>query len=219
MNATSAFSMGTSGSLSAGAAEAYDAYMGNIYSRYGNLDGWLGETLKTVKTEHQNFMNSRMWEFSKRVNKDGHFVGRFEIGYLGDAVFQSKATGLMRNYIMANPEVMQLYLDERISGFGGEFSSLCHGLGRDNYYYNKSIDGMNIFNAETGLSRTDYHTSRDGGTSLTARERMDIARTWNASNVHIARNLFDMTSVEGYDILTLEQVEENRKKAAEENNQ
>ena len=216
LNATSAFSMGTSGSLSQGAADAYNAYMGNLYDRYSNLGGWLGETLNTVKTEHENFMNSRLWEFSKRVNKDGHFVGRFEIGYLSEAHYQSQATGIMRNYIMANPNVMQLYMDDRISGFEGEFASLCSGLGRDNYYYNKAIDGMNIYDTETGLARTDYNASRDGRTALSVRERIDINRTWNASNLHVAKGLFDMTNVQGGDILTLEQVEENRKKAEEE---
>lgn len=216
LNATSAFSMGTSGSLSAGAADAYNTYMGNLYNSYTNLDGWLGETLKAVKVEHQNFMNSRLWEFSKRINKDGHFVGRFEIGYLSEAHFQSQATGLMRNYIMANPNVMRMYLDERISGFEGEFSALCHGLGRDNYYYNKAIDGMNIYDPEKGLSRTTFHTSRDAGVGLSMRERMDISRTWTASNAHIARDQLDMTDPKGGDILTLEQVEEAKKKASEE---
>lgn len=206
MNATSAFSRGCGGSLSAQAAESFSNYMGSIYSRYQNLSGWLGDTLESVKRDHQNFMDSRMWEFSKRLGNDGQFVGRFEIGYLGDAKYQQQAQGFMRNYIMANPLMAALYQDGRASGYNGEISQLCNGVGRENYYYNKAIDGMMMVGDDGELTRTDYHTSRDGRVSLSVRERVDIHRTWNASNIHIAAGLFDPSNTKGDNFLSEEEV-------------
>jgi acylphosphatase len=82
--------------------------MTSLYQKYENLSGWLGETLESVKEAHKTFMNSRMWEFSNRINgKDGQFVGRFEIGYLSEVQYQQQATGFMRDYIMANPALMR----------------------------------------------------------------------------------------------------------------
>lgn len=205
----------SSGSLTDASAGAFDNYMSSLYQKYDNLTGWLGETLNSVKEAHGNFMNSRMWEFSNRINgKDGTYVGRFEIGYLSEVQYQRQATGFMRDYIMANPTIMALYQDDRIEGWGGDFENLCSGIGRDNYYYNRAMDGKVVFDEkENTLNRTVFNSSRDSLTHLGFSERVDIHRTWQASNVHIANNLFDPTSIAGGNILSLEEVEELRKQA------
>ncbi|QDB70468.1 hypothetical protein CF8_0055 [Aeromonas phage CF8] len=215
MNATSAFMFGCGGSLSEGAAASYNSFMGGMYQQFSNLGGWLSGAVESVKKSHEKFMNSRMWEFSNRVGKDGHYVGRFEIGYLSDLQYQQQALGFMRNYIMANPETMKMYLSGHLSGYDGEFSERCSGIGRENYFYNKSVDGMNRLNDDGVLLRTDYTTTRDSGSRLSVRERIDIHRTWNASNLHLAKELLDPTSIEGDqrfdDEQALERLEERRK--------
>lgn len=217
MNATSAFSRACSGSLTEASAGAFNNFMTGFYEKYDNLSGWLGETLNSVKEAHTNFMNSRMWEFSNRINgKDGQYVGRFEIGYLSEVQYQQQATGFMRDYIMANPALMGLYLEDRVSGYDGDFNALCNGIGRDNYFYNKALDGRVMFDKEEHtLNRTQYTSSRDQLTHLTFSERVDIHRTWQATNLHIAKNLFDPTSVTGGHILSEEEAEEIRNKREE----
>lgn len=219
MNVTSAFARGCSGSMTDASAGAFDKFMNGFYSKFDNLQGWLGETLTTVKDAHENFMSSRMWEFGNRINgKDGTFVGRFEIGYLSDVQYQQQATGFMRDYIMANPLMMGLYNEERISGYDGDFSDVCTGIARENYFYNKAMDGQVHFNKEENtLVRTNYNSSRDSLTHLSFQERVDIHRTWQASNLHIAKNLFDPTSVMNGNIYSLEEVAERKaKEIAEE---
>lgn len=221
VNASSAFSRASSGSMTDNSASAFNSFMGNFLSKYSNLTGWLGGAVESVKEAHNTFMTSRMWEFSNRFNgKDGVYVGRFEIGYLSEAKYQAGATGFMRDYIMANPNIMQLYLDERVSGYEGDFSSNCIGIGRGNYFYDKSMDGLLFFDEEEEtLNRTTFLSSRDNLGHLTFKERVDIHRTWNASNAHIAKNLFDPTSIFGGNILSVEEVEEIRRKREEEQNQ
>lgn len=221
LNATSAFTRACSGSMTDASAGAFNTFMNGFYDRYQNLSGWLGETLNTVKEAHKNFMDSRMWEFSNRINgKDGQYVGRFEIGYLSEVQYQRQATGFMRDYIMANPLLMDLYQDGRVDGYGGDFSDLCTGVGRDNFYYNKAIDGKVMFNEEENtLNRTVFTSSRDSLTHLTFSERVDIHRTWQATNLHIAANLFDPTSIIGDNILSVEEVEERRRKLEEESSE
>ena len=142
MNVTSAFNRGCGGSLSSEAAQVYDSFMGNMLQKYENLSGWLSETVDSVKKAHNNFMSSKMWEFSNRIGRQGHYVGRFEIGYLSEVQFQQQATGFMRNYILANPTMMALYETEQISGYDGDFSDMCSGVGHGNYYYDKAMDGI-----------------------------------------------------------------------------
>lgn len=218
MNVTSAFVRGSSGSMTDSSANALNSYMTSLYQKYDNLTGWLGETLESVKDAHKNFMNSRMWEFSNRINgKDGQYVGRFEIGYLSEVQYQQQATGFMRDYIMANPVLMELYQGDQVSGYGGDFHDLCTGLGRENYFYNRSVDGKLMYDdEEQTLTRTVFNSSRDTLTHLTFSERVDIHRTWQATNLHIAKNLFDPTSIENGNILSVEEVEELRRQAANE---
>lgn len=221
LNATSAFTRACSGSMTDNSAGAFNNFMTGFYEKYQNLSGWLGETLTTVKDAHKNFMDSRMWEFSNRVNgKDGQYVGRFEIGYLSEVQYQRQATGFMRDYIMANPLLMGLYQDGRVDGYGGDFSDLCTGIGTDNYYYNRAMDGKVVFNEEENtLTRTAFNSSRDSLSTLTFSDRVDIHRTWQATNLHIAANLFDPTSIIGDNILSLEEVEERRNKTEQKEDQ
>lgn len=221
MNVTSAFVRGASGSLTDSSASALNNYMTNLYQKYDNLTGWLGETLDSVKEAHRTFMNSRMWEFSNRINgADGKFVGRFEIGYLSEVQYQQQATGFMRDYIMANPLLMDLYQQDRVSGYDGDFNQLCSGIERENYFYNRAIDGKVVYDEEENtLNRTIFNSSRDTLSHLSFSERVDIHRTWQATNLHIAKNLFDPTSTINGNILSVEEAEELRKKAQEESDE
>lgn len=218
MNVTAAFMRASSGSMTEASANVFNDYMNGMFQKYENLTGWLGETINTVKEQHATFMNSRMWEFSKRINgKDGTYVGRFDIGYLSEVKYQQQATGFMRDYIMANPLLMELYQAERVSGYDGDFSNLCSGIGRDNYYYNRGMDGKVVFDEEENtLTRTKYTSSRDDLTQLSFSERVNINRTWQATNLHIANGLFDPTNILNGHILSLEEVEERRTKEAQE---
>lgn len=217
MNATSAFTRACSGSLTDESAGVFDQFMSGFYDRYQNLTGWLSNTLDVVKETHQNFMESRMWEFSNRINgKEGMYVGRFDIGYLSEVQYQQQATGFMRDYIMANPLLMELYEKDRVSGYDGEFGDLCTGVGRENYYYNKSMDGKVHYDEEgKSLTRTVFNSTRDSLTRLSFKERADIQRTWRATNIHIANNLFDPTSIENKNILSLEEVQALKEKEEE----
>lgn len=215
INVTSAFSMGIAGGMSEHAAGVYNRFMGNMFEKYQNLSGWLSGAVDNAVQAHENFMNSRMWEFSKRIGNDGHFVGRFEVGYLSEVQYQQQATGFMRNFILANPEMWALYDAERVSGYDGDFSDRCNGVGRDNYYYNKAMDGL-VHKVDDHMLRTHFNSSVDNYTHLSAMERINVQRTWSATNIHIAKNLFDPTSVTGDKILSIEEVEARRKAAEEE---
>lgn len=215
INVTSAFSMGISGGMSEHAAGIYNKFMGNMFEKYQGLSGWLSGAVDSAIQAHDTFMNSRMWEFSKRIGNDGHFVGRFEVGYLSEARYQQQATGFMRNFILANPEMWALHEAERISAYGGDFSDRCSGLRAENYYYNKAMDGLAHLQ-EDEMHRTQFWSSVDDYTHLSAMERINVQRTWNASNIHIAKNLFDPTSITGENILSIEDVEARRKAVEEE---
>lgn len=190
------FSHAFSGALNESQVSQYRDYLDNSRTQ---LSGWLAEQAKVVSGNFTDFVNSKAWEFSKRLLKrnDGEYVSSFEIGYLGTMNGLQNATGLMRNYIMANEDVMRLYLDERIDGYGGDFNQWCTGVGEDNLYWRQAMSGVlttKKVNDVDVLAHSHYRDSLTG--ELSFREKVDIHKTWNAITHHIAnKDLFDITSV------------------------
>lgn len=191
------FSHAFSGALNEGQINQYKQYLDNSRTE---LTGWLGQQAKIVSGNFTDFFNSKAWEFSKRLLKknDGEYVSSFDIGYLGTMTGLQNATGLMRNYIMAHEDVMQLYNDERIVGYGGDFNDWCSGIGEDNLYWRQSMSGVLTVKPVDGVDTMMHNHYYDSVTGeLSFREKVDVHKTWKAITHHIAnKELFDITSVE-----------------------
>lgn len=200
MNSANAFSYAISGSFTDEGINQYASYVNSTTAMLQNVGGWLGQqAAKTLET-FDNFLNSRAWEMSKRLlgNQDGEFVSRYSIGYLGSVHAQQNAEGHMRDYIMAIPEVQQLYLDGEFSGYGGEFSAFCTGVGESNLFHRRAMHGLlnlTVVDEQPQLRHTHYHDTLGG--KITFRERVDIDKTRRAALHHIAAGMFDITSPEG----------------------
>lgn len=200
MKSANAFSYAISGSHTEESINKYANYINNTTALLQNASGWLGEQAKKTLGAFDDFVNSRAWEMSKRIlgGEDGEYVSRYSIGYLGSVHAQQQAEGYMRDYIMAIPEVMQLYKEGEFEGYGGEFSHFCTGIGEENLFYRRAMNGMLNMTEEEGkpqLRHTHYRDSLGG--SLTWREREDWQKTRRAAAHNIASTMFDITSSEG----------------------
>lgn len=197
MNSADAFSFSISGSHTESSINRYADYLNRANTALGRLGGWLGEQAARNMESFDNFLSSRAWEMGKRLlNKDdGEFVGRYSIGYLGSVNAQQQADGYMRDVIMANPVIQQLYLDGEVEGYGGEFSHFCSGIGADNLIWRRMFDGvLNLTKQDdvNHLSRVSYNDSAVGKYSY--RDKVFAHKTHAASNHHIATTQFDITS-------------------------
>lgn len=188
LTSSDAFTYASCGSLDENSAAIYDETLRGYYDNIKVTSGWLSETIDRVKKSHDIFMKSRMWEFGKSLSSnEGRYVGRFEIGYLGDLPYQQQAIGMMRDIIMANPMMMELYEQGRVAGYDRLFNDLNSGIGRDNFFYNKVMDGYLHKDKEDKLTHTVYRNNRDSYTHYNTRERFGALKTWRASNQHISK--------------------------------
>jgi hypothetical protein len=200
LNSADAFSFSISGSHTEGSINRYADYLSRANTALGRFGGWLGEQAARNMESFDNFLQSRAWEMGKRLlnKEDGEFVGRYSIGYLGSVNAQQQADGYMRDVIMANPILQQLYLDGEIEGYGGEFSHFCSGIGADNLIWRRMYDGvLNLTKQDdvNHLSRVSYNDSAVGKYSY--RDKVYAHKTHAASNHHIATTQFDITSSQG----------------------
>lgn len=200
MNSADAFSFSISGSHTESSINRYADYLNRANAVLGRFGGWLGDQAVRNMESFDNFLSSRAWEMGKRLlnKEDGEFVGRYSIGYLGSVNAQQQADGYMRDVIMANPIIQQLYLDGEVEGYGGEFSHFCSGIGADNLIWRRMFDGVvNLDKVEevNRLRRTSYNDSAVGKYSY--RDKVYAHKTHAASNHHIATTQFDITSSKG----------------------
>lgn len=200
MNSADAFSFSISGSHTESSISRYADYLNRANNALGRFGGWLGDQAARNMESFDNFLSSRAWEMGKRLlnKEDGEFVGRYSIGYLGSVNAQQQADGYMRDVIMANPIIQQLYKDGEIDGYGGDFSHFCSGIGADNLIWRRMFDGVvNLTREEevNRLSRVSYNDSAVGKYSY--RDKVYAHKTHAASNHHIATTQFDITSSKG----------------------
>jgi len=198
MNSSDLFIFAASGAQTESSMGAYQNYVNSQnQNMLGGLTGWLADKAQKVQDNFTGFMNSRLWEYSARLlgESNGEHVGRFEIGYLGTISGLQSAEGLMQNYIMANPNVMRLYQDDIIEGYGGGFSPLCVGIGADNFFFRQANNGVTRqeeIEEEQRWMRSHYHDTI--GEKLSFRDRVNIHKTWAAVDQHLATTYLDITS-------------------------
>lgn len=109
------------------------------------------------------------------------------------------ATPLMQVYMMANPVVSEMYLNNQICGFPETYNGFVTGVGIDNEIYRQVTDGMVQFeDDEDGecfvyeFGQTHQLTSR----ALNEFEQISIMNTWENMNTWIKAG-FDPTNPDG----------------------
>lgn len=198
MNSSDLFIFAAAGAQTENSMGVYQNYVNSQNQNIiGGLTGWLAEKAQKVQDNFSGFVNSRLWEYSARLlgEGNGEHVGRFEIGYLGTLNGIQGAEGLMQNYIMANPNVMKLYEEDIIEGYGGGFSPLCTGIGADNYFFRQANNGVTRKEEIEGVPhwmRSHYQDTI--GEGLSFRDRVNIHKTWAAVDAHLASTYLDITS-------------------------
>lgn len=200
MNSANAFSYAISGSFNEDQISKYGDYVAQSTAILQGAGGWLAQQATKTLDQFTKFVDSRAWEMGKRLlgTSDGDYVSRFDIGYLGSITGIQGAQGHMRDVIMAHPELMQLYLDGEISGFDGELSNWCQGIGVENLTYRRMWNGvLNLSQVDdvNVLHHTHFHDTLGGKFSF--RERVDAHKTHAAIDHHRLTTLFDLTSPSG----------------------
>lgn len=200
MNAMRAFVMSTCGEVTDQQMSIYHQQVYNNYTQVKAAGGWMAEGADKAYSEFSRFVESREWEMSGRMNatSGNERLGAYAIGRLVTMQGIQAAEGMMRDYIMSMPGVMEAYQAEELSGWEGAFSDWCNGVGEDNIYYRRQMNGLLNFREHEGNQQAYYKHYIDSvaSTQLSVRERLDLAVTRHAVNHHLANSLFDLTSAD-----------------------
>lgn len=178
-----------------------------------NTQSWLGERSDalraTTSTIATNFFNQAatlytMVSTSDAVQALRNLVVKSDnswqnntISYLSTIEQVQCAPLVMQRYIMAQPELRQMYLNDAVTGYGDDYTNLHgNGIGASHYDWRRVMDGIGVF-TDDGVRFTNYVEDTRDDTELTLFEKVDILRTWNTVEAALSAAELDPTSPEG----------------------
>lgn len=108
------------------------------------------------------------------------------------------ANPIMQRYIMANPVVRDMYLNNMVEGYSDSYTNL-HGnaIGDSHYDYRRVMDGVMIVKDDHTLVKEYIEFIPEGEKELTLFEKVDILNAWNLINTSLDANELDPTSPVG----------------------
>lgn len=184
----------------------------------GHLDqntmGWLGERANTlranVSNHATNFFNQAVNLYQTISTSDAiqamrNLVAKKDNSWEVNSIYAATNTEqlqtanlVMQRYIMAEPNLRDLYLNNLTEGYGDTYVNN-HGdsIGVNHYDYRRVMDGMLVVNDDSMQFSTFYEDIPEGDRELTLHEKVDILKTWNAVNIALSENEMDPTSPVG----------------------
>jgi len=198
MNVMEAFVYGTAGIVNDTQMHHYSQMIQNNYLTVKSYGGVLGESADRHYKEYTDFVDSKAWELSARLtgNSENERVGVWSIGRFRSLAGLQNAQGLMTDYIMSNPEVMQLYQDGILEGYEGRLGNWNTGIGENNLFWRRQQHGMLNIREVEEKQQAHYKHYYDSAhnVGLSVRERFDLAATQHTVNHFLAKTAFDFTS-------------------------
>jgi DNA-directed RNA polymerase subunit F len=128
--------------------------------------------------------------------------GAFETPHvvkLLDVQSMQKASMVMQRWIMANPNVRQMYHKQNLDGYSDTYVDI-HGQvsGEQHYDYRRVMDGVMQFNDKQEWFVKEFVESlAEGDRDLTHLEKSDIMMTWDKMDLLLALSKDDPTSSDG----------------------
>ena len=104
------------------------------------------------------------------------------------------ASVLMQRWVMANPEIRNLYHRQECAGYDGSYVDMFpKDKGEDHYDYRRVMSGVVVDTKDGSYARHYLDDLVEGDAELTHNEKVDILSTWDIMNMYIKAGKEDPT--------------------------
>lgn len=176
-----------------------------------NTTNWLTQRsealMSTVSSTTQNWFNKARSFYTSISEADAiqalrNLTVKADVSWKGNNIYFCNsieqlqvANPVMQRYIMAEPRLRELYLNESVEGYNDSYVNH-HGdsLGTKHYDYRRVTDGVVIVHDDHAIVNEFYELIPDTDKELDIFEKADIIRTWNMVNRALDANEMDPTS-------------------------
>jgi len=130
------------------------------------------------------------------VRKASSLFQKDEIRDIWDLGELQQAPLRMQRFIMAEPTVRQMYIDQRCDGYADTYVDMQPGaIGTEHYDFRRATNGMVMDDEENDWVCRQFHDDLvEGDRELDLEEKVDILNTWEAVRALMAAGREDPTS-------------------------
>lgn len=144
----------------------------------------------SAKNAFEHYNSSAALNFARNAIQQltGGNIDVQRVVYLSELEQLQNATQLMQRWLMANPNVRERYLDQKIDGYSDTYVNV-HGTdtGWTHYDFQLATTGLMTIDEQAEVHWTEYDIQlADGDRMLTMCEQIDINDCWSVQNVMLA---------------------------------
>lgn len=157
-----------------------------------------GERIYNTIISSYNYINDKLIQagIMNQITQSG--VNILDNPYIELLSFKQlqEANVTMQRWIMSNPNVRRLYLDQNIDGYSSTYKNISgNTIGEDDYNYRRVMDGVLVSN-DDDYWKISYYLDEllPGDKELTHYEKTKIINTWNAIDWILNNCDFDFTN-------------------------
>lgn len=159
----------------------------------------LQQIYQIAQQTYNYVMDTRPWEMAEALMRQTtHMFDPNAIRTLTDLASLQTAKPVMQRWIMAMPEVREMYHNNQIDGYSATYEDAQPGMvGVNHYDWRRATNAMVDLNEETGdwKSTTFVEQLVDQDRELSFHEKVDIKITWSAIMHQLQTQQYDPTSV------------------------
>lgn len=171
-----------------------------ITTRFNDYASRIVDTANNMQTNLVDRFNQlRSASYIQRVDSLRHqFNANWQtdtIRYLSSVEQMQEATQVMQRWVMAQPQLRQIYNRGGLSAYDGTYVDKYPGtVGADHYDYRRVMNGV-VYQTEEGTSYTQYYEAGvEEVDILSLLDTTAIIRTWKVIDQHIDCSDTDPTS-------------------------
>lgn len=162
-----------------------------------NVVSNLGKSfIEGAKSVYDRFNSSEALNLVRAVNRQSKVMFQPEmVKSLFDIVDFQTASITMQRWVMANPVVRQMAIDQRINGYSDTYVDYQPGkIAEQQYDYRRVMTGVVQQQDDTWFVKHFIDNLREGDTTLSSFDKLDILNTWKICEMFLQAKQSDPTS-------------------------
>lgn len=178
-------------------------YLSNQFNVFAEKLGELGkEFIEKGKQAFDNFNKSQIAVQARALAKKATGIFKPDVVLSFNALEDfAAAQNTMQRYVMACPEIRELYHKQRCDGYSDTYVDMDKGkVGEAHYDYRRVMNGIVQFDSDDNWKSVEYlEDLREGDRDLDIGEQVDILNTWDIARIFINAGK-DPTNISGGDL-------------------
>jgi hypothetical protein len=178
----------------------FDNQYQNMLSAAQNVGNTALQQIYQIAQQTYNYvMDTRPWEMAEAlVRQATHMFDPNAIRVITTLAEFQTAKPVMQRWIMAMPEIREMYHNNQIDGYSATYEDAQPGMiGASHYDWRRATNSMVSMDEETGDWKATTYTEELVGEDreLSFHEKVDVMITWGECMRHLQTQQYDPTSV------------------------